>query len=179
MDAEPIWGKVVSILPIVRFDRYQFQGHSNSLRTPSQTVADFGESLQEIVDDMIETLMKTKDAIGLAAPQIGMQIKLAVVNLKKTDETTLVIVNPTVLTTGGKKDKKKESCLSLPFYRGEVERRHNMHLAFQDRFGQSRELVSEGFLARVIAHEVDHLDGVLYVDHISDNQTLEDLRHKS
>lgn len=120
------------------------------------------------------SIMHHKIAIGLAAPQVGIQLRLAVINLNKDKpDDTLIIVNPRVLSTSEKKDKKKEACMSLPNYAGEVERRHKIVIVCQDRYGKEETLEAEGFLARAIAHETYHLEGLLYVDRMSDPSQLE------
>jgi len=155
----------VSVLSILQLDRHEFSKKDTSLRVSSKEVIDFGESFQKKVDDLIETMKHHKIAIGLAAPQVEIPLKVSVINLNETKtEPTLIIVNPKILSTSGKKDKKKESCMSLPHYRGEVERKHKISISYQDRFGKSRHLNAEGFLARVIGHEIDHLEGILYID---------------
>lgn len=110
----------------------------------------------------------------MAAPQVGIQLKVSVININK-DKTgdIFILVNPVILSTSGKKDKKKESCMSIPHYAGEVERRDKISISYQDRFGVEHSLNTDGFLARVIAHEVDHLEGFLYVDRMSDITALE------
>lgn len=164
----------MSVLQLVQITKQEVSKKGPPLRVPSEEVLDFGQEFQKTVDDLTETFMQHKIAIGLAAPQVGIQLKLAVINLSKgKTEPTLILVNPKVVSTSGKKDKKKESCMSLPDYAGEVERRHKIEISYQDRFGSDKTLEAEGFLARVIAHETDHLEGLLYVDRMSDISKLE------
>lgn len=137
-------------------------------------VNDFGLETQTIIDDLLDTLAHHRIAVGLAAPQIGVDARIAVVDLKADPPAPpLIVVNPVVLETSGKKDVKKESCMSVPHFRGPVERRHKLKLQFQDRSGTSRQLLAEGFLARAVAHEVDHLNGLLYLDRMADPAGLE------
>lgn len=164
----------MSILPIMQLNRHEFSKKDSSLKVQSQEVVDFGESLQKIIDDLIETMKHHKIAIGLSAPQVGIQIKVSVINLNKNKtEPTLIIVNPRILSTSGKKDKKKESCMSVPHFRGEVERKHKISILYQDRFGKPQHLEAEGFLARVISHEIDHVEGTLYIDKMESLSGLE------
>ena len=164
----------MSILTLVQLNKNEFGKKNTSLRVPSQEVSDFGESFQKIVDDLIETLKYHKIAIGLSAPQVGIPSRLSVINLNKEKvEPTLIIVNPKILLISGKKDKKKESCMSLPHFRGEVERKYKISISYQDRFGKSNHLEAEGFLARVLCHEIDHLEGILYVDRMKSLSELE------
>ena len=164
----------MSILPILQLNRHEFSKKDTSLRVSSQEVVDFGDSFQKIVDDLIETMKHHKIAIGLAAPQVGIPLKVSVINLNENKaEPTLIIVNPQILSTSGKKDKKKESCMSLPHYRGEVERKHKISISYQDRFGKPKHLEAEGFLALVLGHEIDHLEGILYIDKMESLSGLE------
>lgn len=164
----------MSVLPILQLNRHDFNKEHPILRAPSQLVSNFDDSFQRIVDDLVETLKYHKIAIGLSAPQVGISFKISVINLNEgKKEPTLILVNPVVLSIGGKKDKKKESCMSLPHFRGEVERKHKINISYQDRFGKPLYLEAEGFLSRVIGHEVDHLEGILYVDRMKSLNDLE------
>lgn len=137
------------------------------------STADDGH-VQGIIDDLIDTMMANDVAIGLAAPQIGASIRVAVINLDKRDRSQLlVLINPIIRSESGKKVRKKESCMSLPGVRGEVERRHDVTVEFIDRDGVRQLLHASGFLARAIAHEVDHLGGTLYVDKMCHGAALE------
>jgi peptide deformylase len=164
----------MSILPLVQLNKNEFGKKDVSLRSPSEEVSDFGQSFQKIVEDLVETFLSHKIAVGLAAPQIGIQLKVAAINVSKDKKgETLVIVNPKILSTSGKKDNKKESCMSLPHYAGDVERRTKISVAYQDRYGEHKTIEAESFLARVFAHEIDHLEGVLYIDRMSSSSKLE------
>lgn len=164
----------MSILPILQLNRHEFSKKDTSLGVSSKEVVDFGDSFQKIVDDLIETMKHHKIAIGLAAPQVEILLKVSVINLNENKaEPTLIIVNPKILSTSGKNDKKKESCMSLPHYRGEVERKQKISISYQDRFGKPKHLEAEGFLARVLGHEIDHLEGILYIDKMESLSGLE------
>jgi len=165
---------IMSVLPIVELQRNDFIKKNTVPRRKGETVSDFGDEFQQIVDNLIETLMYHKIAIGLSATQVGIPLRLSVINLNKDKkDSTLILVNPQIISTSGKKDKKKESCMSLPHFRGEVERRYKIHFSYQDRNGNPQEHEESGFLARVILHEIDHLDSVLYIDRMEDSSTLE------
>jgi peptide deformylase len=165
----------MSILPLVQLEKEKFKTKDTALREESKEVDDFGEVFQKIIDDLIETFHHHKIAVGLAAPQIGIGLKVAVINPNKNEnpDSTLIIVNPKILSTSGKKDNKKEACMSLPHYQGEVERRSNIEISYQDRFGVEHTLAASGFMARILAHEIDHLEGYLYVDKMEKNAELE------
>jgi peptide deformylase len=147
-----------------------------SLRQPAKAVTDFGLEFQRFVDGLVETLLSHRVAIALAAPQVGMPLRVAAINIAKDKkEPSLVICNPIVESCTGKKDKKVECCMSLPGYGGEVERREKVRLSYQTRSGDHAILEAKGFLARVIAHEVDHLNGILYIDRMTEPSSLREV----
>jgi peptide deformylase len=164
----------MAILKIIELEKESFFDKKNILRTPSSEVKDFGGEFQNEVNDLIDTLKDWDITVGLSAPQVGIFKRLFVVNVNENKaEPTLIIVNPIVESISGKKDVKKESCMSLPKFRGDVERRYKIKLNYLDRFGQPQKISAEGFFARVIMHELDHLDGVLYVDRMPTNSEVE------
>lgn len=164
----------MTLLNIVQFGPEELRHESTPLQVPSQEVVHFDDGLQEIVRDLTETLFHYKIAVGLAAPQVGIQKRIAVVNLKgESPMETIVLVNPAITSSSGKKVRMKESCMSVPHFRGEVERRYKLHVVFQDRIGMRQELDATGFLARAIAHEVDHLNGILYTTRMDKSAELE------
>jgi peptide deformylase len=163
----------MSIRQLVQLEHACFQTKETLLRKQTLKVVDFNNDLKKQVVDLIDTLMYHKIAIGLAAPQIGIQARFCAINLKQDDSVTLVLINPEILSTSGKKDRKKESCMSLPHYRGAVERRDKVHIKYQNENGEHKNLEANGFFARVICHEIDHLDGMLYLDRMENPNTLE------
>ena len=120
------------------------------------------------MDDMLET-MYAAPGIGLAAVQIGILKRLIVIDISKEDEkkTPLFLVNPEITFRSNKTSTYEEGCLSLPGHFAEVERPEECHLNFIDYNGKKKNLKANGLLATCIQHEVDHLDGILFVDHIS------------
>lgn len=164
----------MSVLPIIQLERKNFTAKGTVVRQISKEVVDFGNEFQKFIDDLVDTLKANRIAIGLAASQVGKLLRVSAINLnEEKKEPTLIIVNPKVTSWSGKKDKKKESCMSLPHYRGEVERRQKATLFFQDRYGVQHQESFEGFPAHVIGHEVDHLDGILYIDKMKGETKLE------
>ena len=164
----------MSILSIIQLEKKDFTKKGTIVRQTSQRVSDFGDDFQKFVNELVDTLKDSPIAIGLSAPQVGKLVRVSVINLNEgKKEPTLIIVNPQVISWSGKKDKKKESCMSLPHYRGEVERRKKVTLVFQDRYGVQHQEIFEGFLAHVIGHEIDHLDGILYIDRMKKGTKLE------
>jgi len=143
------------------------------LHETAERVTDIQDILQTI-EDLKDTLFAHDIAVGLAAPQIGVRRSVAVVNLdKRSKEDTLVLINPVITRESGGKDKKKESCMSLNGFRADVLRRLKMTVEYDNYEGARQTLEAEGFLARVIAHEVDHLNGLLYVDRMAQGVPLE------
>src|SRR5690554_374453 len=132
---------------IIQLEKSDFYVKNTILRSSSRKIDVFDSEFQKIVNRLIFTLEQNSLAIGLAAPQINIPIRLAVVTLNKRKDETLVLVNPEINSETGKKDKKKKSCMSLPHYRGEVTRRRKIQVAYQNRFGVPQTLDAEGFFA--------------------------------
>lgn len=136
------------------------------LRVKCPPVERFDDELRRLADDMVET-MHAAPGVGLAAPQVGVELRLAVVDLSvgKDPEALLVLVNPEVLEAEGS-ETEVEGCLSIPDYTDKVERSFRIRVQAQDLEGESFELEADDWVARAILHEMDHLDGVLFVDHL-------------
>ena len=134
------------------------------LKQKSTPLTEFGPKEQKLFDDMIKT-MYVEDGVGLAAPQIGIpkRILIASPTLKEGEE--FVIVNPEIVESSGR-EKAVEGCLSLPGVSGEVTRAKKIRLRFQDREGKPRDMEVKDFFARIVQHEVDHLNGVLLIDRV-------------
>jgi len=160
------------LLPIVRYN-------DPILRAKGAKVEAFDAALAALARDMIET-MHAAPGIGLAAQQVGRAIQLCVVDVTRVkDEMTweldgghppmalfmpMTIVNPVLTVHPVEKEIVEEGCLSFPDIRGEVERRDEITVKFQDAQGVPHQLVCDGMMARCIQHEVDHLNGVLFID---------------
>lgn len=136
------------------------------LRTPSAPVTTFNGQLRDLVRDMIET-MCAAPGIGLAANQIGVAKQVAVIDLSVGEESdsVLVLVNPEILDRRGDLTEE-EGCLSVPDFTEDVTRPSWVKVRFQDLDGKPRELEADDLLARAVAHEVDHLKGLLYLDYL-------------
>ena len=164
----------MAVQPLVQLKPEEFSSRDTLLRRPSRVVVDFGPHLQGLITDLIDTLLTHRIAIGLAAPQIGVDLRVVVINISEEKrEPTWVLVNPRITAMQGKKDKKRESCMSVPNYGGEVERRSTVSLSYQDPSGAEVSRDVSGFLARVVCHEVDHLEGFLYLDRMKAGVKLE------
>jgi len=118
------------------------------------------KEMQELYADMAKT-MREKDGVGLAAPQIGKNIKLSVINTK---DGPLVMLNPKLIKKSWAKEWDEEGCLSVPYTSGKVKRHKKVCCRYLDKKGQEKKIDAEGLLARVIQHELDHLDGILFID---------------
>ncbi|MBF0379647.1 MAG: peptide deformylase [Magnetococcales bacterium] len=142
------------------------------LRGISEEVVDFADpQLQQFIDDLIDTMHAGPACVGVAAPQTGKQIRLVLMDCslaRKPPENNhgqLVVINPVILNWDGM-DVAREGCLSLPDYTGNVMRAVDITVQFQDRHGKEHALTMTEFEARVLQHEMDHLDGKLFTDRI-------------
>jgi peptide deformylase len=138
------------------------------LRQISEPVAKVDAGVRALADDMLET-MYDAPGIGLAAIQIAEPRRVIVIDVAKKDEpkTPLVLINPKIVADGGAPSIYEEGCLSIPDYYEEVERPGEVVVRYLDREGREQELKADGLLATCLQHEIDHLDGVLFIDHIS------------
>ena len=123
--------------------------------------------LHKLVDDMFDS-MYAANGVGLAATQVGLGLRLAVVDVSvgKNPEARLVLANPEIIQYEGEQ-REEEGCLSLPSFRGNVARPQYVTLRAQDATGKTFEMRSEGLLARAFCHEIDHLNGVLFIQYLS------------
>ena len=138
------------------------------LRLVSKKIERVDDDLRRLIDDMIET-MHEAPGVGLAAIQIAEPIRLLVVDVAKKEETPdpQAFVNPEIIWSSEERSTYEEGCLSIPEYYAEVERPASVRVRALDREGRPRETLADGLLATVLQHEIDHLDGMLFVDHIS------------
>ncbi len=138
------------------------------LKRIAKPVARVDDELRQLMDDMLETMYRAP-GIGLAAPQVGVLKRLVVLDLSKEgeDRRPYVLANPELTWVSGEDAAYEEGCLSLPDHYAEVVRPSSIELSYLDRDNERRKLSAEGLLATCIQHELDHLDGVLFVDHIS------------
>ncbi|MFY9968959.1 MAG: peptide deformylase [Roseiarcus sp.] len=138
------------------------------LRLVCERIERVDGALRKLMDDMIET-MHDAPGVGLAAIQIAEPIRLVVVDVARKEEPPdpQVFVNPEVVWSSDERSTYEEGCLSIPEYYAEVERPASVRARYLDRDGEMREILAEGLLATVLQHEIDHLNGVLFIDHIS------------
>lgn len=141
------------------------------LRKKCEEITDFGDDFQKLVVDMYET-MDASDGVGLAAPQIGKPLRLFMIDStlfdkKKKDGIRTAFVNPILVEETGEEWAFEEGCLSIPDVREDVDRKPIVRIKYQTVTGEQKEETFEGMTARVIQHEYDHIEGVLFTDHIS------------
>ena len=138
------------------------------LRIKAKPVESFDYELKTLTDDMFET-MHSVNGIGLAATQIGVAKQVAVIDISPEKNEPLVIVNPEIqILDPSKTEDYDEGCLSVPGFFEKISRPSDIKLSYQDLNGKKQEIKPEGLLTKVVQHELDHLNGRLFVDHISE-----------
>lgn len=138
------------------------------LRRKARRVPSIDKSVQRLIDDMVET-MHHSDGVGLAAPQIGIPLRVIVVQMP--DEEPIAIINPAIVKRSGEREVS-EACLSVPGYGGEIKRSVSVTVKGRDRQGKALRIKAAGLLAQALEHEIDHLNGTLFVDHIESQDKL-------
>src|SRR3954469_22862882 len=148
------------IYPIVLFGDPVLEGSA-------EPVTEFNDELKKLVEDMFESMYEAH-GVGLAAPQIGISKRLAVIDItfKEDPDAKLVLANPEIIHTEGKQTQS-EGCLSIPDFRENVTRANKVTIRAQDVNGKWYEKTGEELLARAFLHETDHLNGKLYISHLS------------
>ena len=138
------------------------------LRQISQPVEHVGENEQRLMDDMLET-MYAANGIGLAAIQIGFPQRIIVMDITKnqTNKNPMYFVNPIILNKGTEQSTYEEGCLSVPDQFAEIDRPNKCEVEYLDYNGEKKLLKAEGLLATCIQHEIDHLEGILFIDYLS------------
>lgn len=140
-----------------------------TLRSKARKVTSFGAELQTLIDDMLET-MRAAPGVGLAAPQVNVPLRVIVVEFAESEEDEevtpelYICVNPKITPTTAEEEVGTEGCLSIPGIVGDVSRPVSVTVKGLNRYGQPMKLKTTGWLARIFQHEVDHLNGVLFVD---------------
>ena len=162
----------MSIRPIVLYD-------DPLLRKKSRRVRRVGPALQKLIDDMVET-MRAANGIGLAAIQIGVPERVVVIEVPEENEdeenprprTLHVVINPELARKSREVEEGIEGCLSIPGWVGEVPRHRAVTVKGLDSRGRAVRIKAEGLLARIFQHEIDHCDGILFIDHIEDAEKI-------
>ena len=145
------------------------------LRQKAKRVPAIDSSIQRLIDDMVET-MQQANGVGLAAPQVGVSLRVVV--LQMPGEEPIAIINPKMVKRAGEREVT-EGCLSVPGYAGEIKRSLSVTVKGQNRQGKAIRLKSTGLMAEALEHELDHLNGILYVDHIESQDKLHKIEPKA
>lgn len=139
------------------------------LRENTESVKSFDSALKMLVDAMFETLTEA-DGVGLAAPQVGVSKKFFIVDLHEGEKGKFVFINPEIIETSIEEGPYEEGCLSIPGFYRDVIRPLRVKVQAQDLEGKHFTIDASGLLARVIQHENDHLNGTLFIDHLSEDE---------
>ncbi len=139
------------------------------LRQKAKKVSRVDDSLRRLIDDMFYTMYNNETrGIGLAAPQVGAGVRVMVVDMQDDEHEPMALVNPEIVKASKEMVIAPEGCLSVPGLRGDVERHEWVTVKARDEHGHEKRLRAEGWFARCIQHEIDHLDGILYTDKATD-----------
>ncbi len=143
------------------------------LRQPASRIGKVDDSVRSLARDMLRS-MYTAKGIGLAAPQVGVHKQLLVIDLDLETPTTppLVLINPEIIGASASLETYEEGCLSIPGVYLNVVRPSAIKLSFRDEMGRPKKMNADGLIARCIQHEMDHLNGVLFVDRVTDEENL-------
>ena len=144
-----------------------------TLRTPANRIVKVDDSIRKLAKDMLITMYSAK-GIGLAAPQVGVQKRILVIdlNFEDPDEPPNVFINPEIISSSASLDTYEEGCLSIPGVYLNVLRPSSIKLSYRDEMGRPKKMNAEGLMARCIQHEIDHLNGILFVDKVTDQDEL-------
>ena len=157
----------MAVLPICRFP------NNAVLRQKAKKVSRIDGSIQRLIDDMIET-MRQANGVGLAAPQIGVPLRVIVVQM--SGDELIVLINPEIARRTGEQEVT-EGCLSVPGYYGEIKRAAEVVVKGKNRNGKVIRIRAEGLMAEAMQHEIDHLNGTLYIDHVERPERLHKIEH--
>jgi peptide deformylase len=139
------------------------------LRKKAKKVSAIDRSIKKLIKDMAETLHAEEGRVGLAAPQVGVSLKITVIGLP--DEEDIILINPEIVRRKGRR-LVSEGCLSIPGYVGQLYRAEIVTAKGLDGQGKPVRIKGEGLLAQALEHEIDHLNGILYIDRMEDKNTL-------
>jgi len=139
------------------------------LRQKAKRVTKIDDSIQKLIDDMIDTLRADPNRAGLAATQVGVLLRVAVIEVPEQELITLI--NPAIVKKEGERIVQ-EGCLSIPGYLGEIKRAVTVKVKAKDRYGKEFRLKAQGLLAQALEQEIEHLDGILYIDHLESSEKL-------
>ncbi len=139
------------------------------LKQKTKRVRAIDGSIRKLISDMIETMHSVPERVGLAAPQVGVSLRVIVIGLPEAED--IAIVNPKIVRRRGER-LINEGCLSVPGYFGQVKRAESVTVKGRDQNGKEIRIKAEGLLAQALEHEIDHINGVLYLDHLESTDKL-------
>ncbi len=152
----------MAILPVCHFP------DEPVLRQKAKRVSRIDSSIQRLIDNMVETMQQVS-GVGLAAPQVGVPLRVIVIQM--LDEAPIAIINPEIVKRAGEQEVT-EGCFSVPGYFGEIKRAESVTVKGLDPNGKKIRIKANGLMAEVLEHEIDHLNGVLYIDHLESQDKL-------
>lgn len=152
----------MAVLPICHFP------NDYVLRQKAKKVSNYSSSVRRLIDDMIQT-MKEASGVGLAAPQVGVSLRVIVIQIP--EEKPIALINPEIIKRAGEQEII-EGCLSVPGYYGEIKRSAEVTVKGKDRHGKAVRIKATGLMAEALEHEIDHLNGILYIDHVQNRRKL-------
>ena len=155
----------MAILPICHFP------DDSVLRQKAKRVSSIDSSIQRLINDMVET-MQEANGVGLAAPQVGVSLRVVV--LQMPEEEPMAIINPEIVKRGGEQEVT-EGCLSIPGHFGQIKRSASVIVKGQDGKGRTIRIKATGLMAEALEHEIDHLNGILYIDHMESQDKLHEV----
>ncbi|MDR3238193.1 MAG: peptide deformylase [Spirochaetia bacterium] len=145
---------------------------NKTLKETAHEVANVDSGISDIIDLMFKIMYKA-NGIGLAAPQIGLSSRIIVIDTREKDGSPLALINPVIKEKSNTQVEYEEGCLSLPGIMADVTRPERVLVTGLDLSGKEAAIEASGLLARVFQHEIDHLNGILFIDHIEDDQRSE------
>ena len=153
----------MAIMPVIKMD-------NPLLHKKAKRLKNIDGSIQKLIDDMIET-MHDVGGVGLAAPQVGVPLQVVVIQLPE-EEDVITLINPELVKSSEESEIMVEGCLSLPGYRGDVKRSTAVTVKGRDSQGKLIRIKGEGLLAQALQHEIDHINGVVFIDHLESMDKL-------
>tara|TARA_B100000029_G_scaffold408798_1_gene410159 strand:+ start:2200 stop:2703 length:504 start_codon:yes stop_codon:yes gene_type:complete len=146
------------------------------LRQKAKKVSKIDDATQKLIDDMIDT-MHAANGVGIAANQVGVLLRIVIIEIPEEDQIR-VLINPEIIKREGERIVE-EGCLSIPGYRGELTRSVKVRARATDRNGNPVRIKAEGLLAQALEHETDHINGMLYIDHLANSEKLWKIEYQS
>ncbi len=140
-----------------------------ALKTDCTPVDRVDDAVRHLMDDLLDSMRQADNGIGLAAPQIGITRRVVVIDLHQGEQPDAILkmANPEIIWSSDEQAIHEEGCLSIPDYYADIERPARVRVAYQDQTGQHRETEASDYLAVCLQHEIDHLNGILFIDHLS------------